>query len=84
MSPVWCSRSKPTTGVLLAPCHDEFSRPRFDYVRQVVLQQVFNITTRSRSGRPDSGAERNSLRSERDSFHVPNPPGRYRGSSDEV
>ncbi|GFY10665.1 hypothetical protein TNCV_2194861 [Trichonephila clavipes] len=30
--PVWCSR--PTTGVLLAPCHDEFRGPRFDYVRQ--------------------------------------------------
>ncbi|GFU48843.1 thrombospondin-3b [Trichonephila clavipes] len=32
LSPVWCSR--PTTGVLLAPCHDEFSGPRSDYVRQ--------------------------------------------------
>ncbi|GFX00126.1 uncharacterized protein TNCV_296151 [Trichonephila clavipes] len=26
-----------TTGVLLAPCHDEFHEPRSDYVRQVAL-----------------------------------------------
>ncbi|GFW96898.1 hypothetical protein TNCV_2160331 [Trichonephila clavipes] len=32
MSDVWCSR--PTSGVLLAPCHDEFREPRSDYVRQ--------------------------------------------------
>ncbi|GFS90231.1 hypothetical protein TNCV_508661 [Trichonephila clavipes] len=25
---------RPTTGVLLAPCHDEFRGPRSDYVRQ--------------------------------------------------
>ncbi|GFU50005.1 hypothetical protein TNCV_2362751 [Trichonephila clavipes] len=24
LSPVWCSRPRPITGVLLAPCHDEF------------------------------------------------------------
>ncbi|GFY01604.1 hypothetical protein TNCV_2607881 [Trichonephila clavipes] len=36
LSPVWCSR--PTTGVLLAPCHDEFCGPRSDYVRQVALE----------------------------------------------
>ncbi|GFU41353.1 uncharacterized protein TNCV_3011711 [Trichonephila clavipes] len=27
----------PTTGVLLAPCHDEFRGSRSDYVRQVAL-----------------------------------------------
>ncbi|GFU66450.1 hypothetical protein TNCV_3806931 [Trichonephila clavipes] len=36
LSPVWCSR--PTTGVLLAPCYDEFRGPRSDYVRQVALE----------------------------------------------
>ncbi|GFT97943.1 hypothetical protein TNCV_2168341 [Trichonephila clavipes] len=36
LSLVWCSR--PTTGVLLAPCHDEFRGPRSDYVRQVALE----------------------------------------------
>ncbi|GFU24470.1 uncharacterized protein TNCV_2264331 [Trichonephila clavipes] len=44
--PVWCSRSRPTTGVLLAPCHDEFRGSRSDYVRQVALaatQQHFNV-----------------------------------------
>ncbi|GFX30101.1 uncharacterized protein TNCV_2618121 [Trichonephila clavipes] len=34
LSPVWCSRPRPTTGVLLAPCHDEFRETRSDYVRQ--------------------------------------------------
>ncbi|GFY25333.1 transposable element Tc3 transposase [Trichonephila clavipes] len=33
LSPVWYSRSC-STGVLLAPCHDEFRGPRSDYVRQ--------------------------------------------------
>ncbi|GFV90210.1 uncharacterized protein TNCV_4379261 [Trichonephila clavipes] len=33
LSPVWCSR--PTTVVLLAPCHDEFRGSRSDSVRQV-------------------------------------------------
>ncbi|GFX84095.1 hypothetical protein TNCV_4859031 [Trichonephila clavipes] len=28
MPPVWCSRLKPTTGVHLAHCHDEFRGPR--------------------------------------------------------
>ncbi|GFW82693.1 uncharacterized protein TNCV_3492651 [Trichonephila clavipes] len=37
LSPAWCSRPRPTTGVLLAPCHDEFRWPRSDYVRQVAL-----------------------------------------------
>ncbi|GFV36787.1 uncharacterized protein TNCV_197661 [Trichonephila clavipes] len=37
LSPVWCSRSKLTTGVLLAHCHDEFRGPRSDYVRQGAL-----------------------------------------------
>ncbi|GFU28503.1 uncharacterized protein TNCV_1410401 [Trichonephila clavipes] len=36
LSPVWYSR--PTTGVLLAPCHDEFRGSRSDYVRQVALE----------------------------------------------
>ncbi|GFX20904.1 uncharacterized protein TNCV_79591 [Trichonephila clavipes] len=36
LSPVWCSR--PTTGVPLAPCHDEFRGPRSDYVRQLALE----------------------------------------------
>ncbi|GFU75863.1 hypothetical protein TNCV_1653211 [Trichonephila clavipes] len=30
-------RLRPTTGVRLAPCHDEFRGPRSDYVRQVAL-----------------------------------------------
>ncbi|GFW37611.1 uncharacterized protein TNCV_4028071 [Trichonephila clavipes] len=33
LSPVWCS--KPMTGVLLAPCHDEFRGPGSNYVRQI-------------------------------------------------
>ncbi|GFW83277.1 uncharacterized protein TNCV_2509171 [Trichonephila clavipes] len=37
LSPVWCSRPRTTTGVLLAPCYDEFCGPRSDYVRQVAL-----------------------------------------------
>ncbi|GFY35910.1 uncharacterized protein TNCV_4842821 [Trichonephila clavipes] len=28
---------RPTTSVLLAPCHDEFRGPRSDFVRQVAL-----------------------------------------------
>ncbi|GFX99030.1 hypothetical protein TNCV_4302051 [Trichonephila clavipes] len=28
---------RPTTGVLLAPCHDEFRGPQSDYIRQVAL-----------------------------------------------
>ncbi|GFT27876.1 hypothetical protein TNCV_10831 [Trichonephila clavipes] len=35
LSPIWCSRPRPTTGVLLARCHDEFRGPRSDYVRQI-------------------------------------------------
>ncbi|PRD38273.1 UNVERIFIED_CONTAM: hypothetical protein NCL1_03966 [Trichonephila clavipes] len=35
LSPVWCSR--PTTGVLLALCHDEFRGLQSNYVRQVAL-----------------------------------------------
>ncbi|GFS49146.1 uncharacterized protein TNCV_2410101 [Trichonephila clavipes] len=35
--PVWCSR--PTTGVLLAPCHDKFRGPRSDYVRQSDMEE---------------------------------------------
>ncbi|GFX73119.1 hypothetical protein TNCV_4501981 [Trichonephila clavipes] len=30
--------SRPTTGVLLAPCDDEFRGPRSDYVRQVASE----------------------------------------------
>ncbi|GFV65763.1 uncharacterized protein TNCV_4153991 [Trichonephila clavipes] len=37
LSPAWCSRPRPTTGVLLAFCHDEFRGPHSDYVRQVAL-----------------------------------------------
>ncbi|GFV39589.1 hypothetical protein TNCV_4172981 [Trichonephila clavipes] len=37
LSPAWCSRLRPTTGVHPAPCHDEFSGPRSDYARQVAL-----------------------------------------------
>ncbi|GFX54647.1 uncharacterized protein TNCV_793331 [Trichonephila clavipes] len=36
LSPEWCSRLRPTTGVHLVHCHDEFRGPRSDYVRQVV------------------------------------------------
>ncbi|GFU44237.1 hypothetical protein TNCV_367781 [Trichonephila clavipes] len=38
LSPLWCSRLRQTTGVHLAPCHDEFRGPRSDYVRQVALE----------------------------------------------
>ncbi|GFU72309.1 hypothetical protein TNCV_1136381 [Trichonephila clavipes] len=38
ISPVWCSRLRPTTGVHLAPCHDEFRGSRSEYVRQVALE----------------------------------------------
>ncbi|GFT51968.1 uncharacterized protein TNCV_2058281 [Trichonephila clavipes] len=37
LSPVWSSSPRPTTGILLAPLHDEFREPRSDYVRQVAL-----------------------------------------------
>ncbi|GFU60280.1 uncharacterized protein TNCV_3404261 [Trichonephila clavipes] len=33
----YCHLLRPTTVVLLAPCHDEFRGPRSDYVRQVAL-----------------------------------------------
>ncbi|GFW25171.1 uncharacterized protein TNCV_2262291 [Trichonephila clavipes] len=36
-SPVWCSRPRPTTSVLLALYQDEFRGPRSDYVGQVAL-----------------------------------------------
>ncbi|GFX26632.1 uncharacterized protein TNCV_4536421 [Trichonephila clavipes] len=35
LSPVWCSRPRPTTGILLDPCRDEFRRLLSDYGRQV-------------------------------------------------
>ncbi|GFY20282.1 hypothetical protein TNCV_209141 [Trichonephila clavipes] len=47
-SPVWCSRLRPMTGVLLAPCQDQFRGPRSDYVRQTLLCN--GITVRSLSG----------------------------------
>ncbi|GFW24728.1 uncharacterized protein TNCV_1959961 [Trichonephila clavipes] len=28
LSPVWCSRPRSMTGILLAPCHDELRGPR--------------------------------------------------------
>ncbi|GFW88729.1 hypothetical protein TNCV_4972221 [Trichonephila clavipes] len=34
LSPVWCSKLRPTTGVHLAACHDVLRRPLSDYVRQ--------------------------------------------------
>ncbi|GFW17124.1 uncharacterized protein TNCV_2762481 [Trichonephila clavipes] len=37
LSPVWCSRPRPTTSVLLAPCYEKFCGPRSDYIRQVAL-----------------------------------------------
>ncbi|GFY09573.1 zinc finger MYM-type protein 6 [Trichonephila clavipes] len=43
LSPVWCSRPRSTTGVLLAPYHDEFRGPRSDYVRQVALATTTHI-----------------------------------------
>ncbi|GFW13059.1 hypothetical protein TNCV_3329911 [Trichonephila clavipes] len=36
-------RSRPTTGVPLAPCHDEFRGPRSAYVRQVALETTTTI-----------------------------------------
>ncbi|GFT57227.1 hypothetical protein TNCV_1692331 [Trichonephila clavipes] len=43
---LWCLRLPPTTGVHLAPCHDEFRRPRSDYIRQVALatKTLANLT----------------------------------------
>ncbi|GFT53294.1 uncharacterized protein TNCV_4233841 [Trichonephila clavipes] len=38
LSPVWCSRPRPMTGMLLAPFHEEFRGLRSDYVRQVALK----------------------------------------------
>ncbi|GFT95406.1 hypothetical protein TNCV_3326731 [Trichonephila clavipes] len=35
---VCCSRLRPTTGVHLTPCQDEFHEPRSDYVREVALE----------------------------------------------
>ncbi|GFY27524.1 uncharacterized protein TNCV_2071441 [Trichonephila clavipes] len=43
LSPVWCSR--PTTGILLAPCYDEFRGPRSDYVRQVASATITTLLT---------------------------------------
>ncbi|GFV10245.1 hypothetical protein TNCV_3661971 [Trichonephila clavipes] len=34
----------PTTGVRVAPCHDEFCGPRSDYVRQVALETTTTTT----------------------------------------
>ncbi|GFY20725.1 hypothetical protein TNCV_1119591 [Trichonephila clavipes] len=48
LSPVWCSRL--TTGVPLAPSHDEFRGPRSDYARQVALATT--TIESSRCGRP--------------------------------
>ncbi|GFT45433.1 uncharacterized protein TNCV_349051 [Trichonephila clavipes] len=33
---LWCSRSRPTISVLLAPCHYIFRWPRSNYVRQII------------------------------------------------
>ncbi|GFV58570.1 hypothetical protein TNCV_2897471 [Trichonephila clavipes] len=50
---------RPTTGVHLAPCHDEFRGPRSDYVRQVALETtatclpVIVICIQIPSGTPD-------------------------------
>ncbi|GFW08615.1 hypothetical protein TNCV_2776361 [Trichonephila clavipes] len=38
LSPVWCSGLRPTTGVHLTHCNDEFRGPRLDYVRQVTIR----------------------------------------------
>ncbi|GFU42745.1 integrase catalytic domain-containing protein [Trichonephila clavipes] len=46
LSPVWWSR--PTTGVLLAPCHDEFLGPRSDYVRQKNREKALRIELKSK------------------------------------
>ncbi|GFX93065.1 hypothetical protein TNCV_140091 [Trichonephila clavipes] len=34
---------RPTTGVLLTPCHDELRGPRSDYVRQGVVRQLMLV-----------------------------------------
>ncbi|GFU20231.1 hypothetical protein TNCV_1788211 [Trichonephila clavipes] len=47
LSPVWYSR--PATGVLLAPCHDEFRGPRSHYVRQVALEAATQQTLKPSS-----------------------------------
>ncbi|GFU29052.1 uncharacterized protein TNCV_4836681 [Trichonephila clavipes] len=44
LSPVWGPRPRPTTCILLAPCHDEFRGPCSDYVRQ--------LTTSTPQGEP--------------------------------
>ncbi|GFW31551.1 uncharacterized protein TNCV_4419861 [Trichonephila clavipes] len=40
LSPVWCSKPRPMTGVLLAPCHNEFHEPCSDYIRQVYRDEI--------------------------------------------
>ncbi|GFT29037.1 uncharacterized protein TNCV_3586871 [Trichonephila clavipes] len=41
--PCMVLKSRPTTGVLLAPCHDEFRGPRSDCVRQVTLETTTTL-----------------------------------------
>ncbi|GFU73249.1 uncharacterized protein TNCV_493741 [Trichonephila clavipes] len=43
LSPVWCSRPRPTTGVLLAPCHDEFRGPQSDYVSMLTKYHMIKF-----------------------------------------
>ncbi|GFT71218.1 hypothetical protein TNCV_3002131 [Trichonephila clavipes] len=41
----YCMVLKTNCRVLLAPCHDEFRRPRSDYVRQAALATAATTTT---------------------------------------
>ncbi|GFU71581.1 hypothetical protein TNCV_3035211 [Trichonephila clavipes] len=43
--PTWLQAEeppRPTTSVLLAPCHDEFHGPQSDYIKQVALATTTN------------------------------------------
>ncbi|GFU12251.1 hypothetical protein TNCV_4600511 [Trichonephila clavipes] len=44
LSPVWCSRLRPTMGVYLALCHDEFCGPRSDTVKQGILVTTIDLS----------------------------------------
>ncbi|GFX77958.1 uncharacterized protein TNCV_909751 [Trichonephila clavipes] len=47
LSPVWCPRPKPTTGLLLAPYHDELRGFCSNYGKQVVLATTTTATHES-------------------------------------
>ncbi|GFY29126.1 hypothetical protein TNCV_4722541 [Trichonephila clavipes] len=58
LSPIWCSRLRPTTGVHLAHCHDEFRGPRSDYVRQRRLEQAEREAAHRAAEKPEQSQAR--------------------------